>query len=514
MLESWQTQIQKTQSILGQLCVHHIEAGVLQQTTIAQSIQAENGVLLTEWIAPSNNPNTKKTEWYTLYLLPEKGLCCVHSTLHSKFPALADLSHYFPVANRLQRAIRELTRIPTKKATDKRSWLNHGHFPIGVLNEERRFKPAHTTVYPFKRVSGDGVHEIPVGPVHAGIIEPGHFRFSVVGERILKLEARLGYTHKGIHQLLKNQTLEHASKLIGRISGDSTVAYACAFAMACEHALNDKVNPKIMLYRAILLERERLANHIGDIGAIINDAGLPSLQSSFNLLKEILLRHNAYYTNHRYLMDCIAPLASATVLSTDNLKMMKAELTNFENRLNELQQICDTHYGLQDRLVNTGILTTETAKKLGIIGLASKASGIDLDIRRLYPYYPYDTCVVTKSLISTADVAARVAIRFKESFESITLIRQFIEEWYSQHKKNSKPENPLTKGLGFGCVEGWRGPISVIVSINDHRINWCHFHDPSWQNWLAVEYAVLDNIVADFPLINKSFNLSYSGQDS
>jgi len=492
--------------------LHFLDVPLSEQLNIAALIKNNQGVLLTEWVAP--NQTTKSTHWFTLYLLSDASIYCVQSPLKQTRPTILDLSSQFPVCNRLQRAIYELTRIPTRHFKDKRYWLNHGYFPLGILRDNGSTKPARTLHYAFKKVTGDGAHEIPVGPVHAGIIEPGHFRFSVVGERILKLEERFGYTHKGIHQLLKNKYIEDASTLIGRVSGDSTVAYALAFAQACEQCRGYITNSNVILERNIFLERERLMNHIGDIGAIINDAGLPALQSSFSCLKERLLRYNAHYMKHRYMMDCITPFSQNMRLSHTPLKSMITELIEIEKELRSLHKIVETHGGLQDRLQTTGIISTEQAHQLGLLGLTAKASGIDLDIRCLPPMDGITPNFISARTTITGDVAARVEMRFKESFDSINLIRKFIKQLEANTSLTHDHEHTLPTKIGIGIVEGFRGPVTVIVSLDNNRVEWCHFHDPSWQNWLAVEYAIFNNIVADFPLINKSFNLSYSGQDS
>lgn len=493
--------------------LHYVVMKPLEQVDFAAHIKSANGILLTEWVAPTKNSSAKNTDWYTLYLLPTIGLCCVQTMLNPKYPALYDLSVYFPVCQRLQRAIYDLTRISTFNAVDHRSWLNHGYFPNGILTHPLYTDTSKLKNYTFIPVSGNGVHEIPVGPVHAGIIEPGHFRFSVVGEHVLKLETRLGYAHKGIHQLLKNKSVYEAAKIIGRISGDSTVAYSLAFARACEQAKSIQISTHIELQRSLFLEWERLMNHIADIGSIINDAGLPSLQSPFQSLKERLLRYNTQYFKHRYLMDCILPFESMRI-TKDYLISMPYELTFIKKHLASLQDIHNNHFGLQDRLQNTGILTKSCAKDLSVLGLTAKASGLDNDLRRLFPSYCYPINSILMCSTTTGDVADRVSVRFKECFESIHLIAHWIEQLSQEKESVAEPIVAERIHFGIACVEAWRGPITVIVSLNNTTINWCHFHDPSWQNWLAVEHAVLNNIVADFPLINKSFNLSYSGHDS
>lgn len=509
MIDSLKLYVVDSQWLSNNERLYFLKSEAREQENIAAIVKANQGVLLTEWVCPHNSTHTN---WFVLYLLPSVGLCCVQSILKAGHTLLVDLSQHFPVCNRLQRSIYELTRIPTKHAKDKRPWLNHGHFPVGILNSSVRPKPVAHPHYPFKKVSGDGVHEIAVGPVHAGIIEPGHFRFSVVGERILKMEERFGYTHKGIHQLLKNKSIEMAAQFIGRVSGDSTVAYACAFAKACEYHRGVIAGERIRIERALCLERERLCNHIGDIGAIVNDAGMPSLQSSFSCLKEDLLRHNADYFGHRYLMDVIKPFSDQAMLSSNYFASVREELARVENKLLSLQKMADYHFGLQDRLQGSGVLLQEQAQKLGVVGLVAKASGIDYDLRRLFPDIHFNSSLITLCHEKAGDVAARVTIRFKECFESINLIRELISKATEAKQNPSAFSNAMN--MGIGVVEGWRGPVTIVISLNEGEVDWCHFHDPSWQNWLGLELALLDNIVADFPLINKSFNLSYSGQDS
>ncbi len=311
MIELLKQHIYDSVSISEENKIYFLKIKISEQFSFASEIKSHQGVLLTEWVSP--NENSTRTLWFTLYLLSHD-IYCIESELNPKFPVIQDLSSVFPVCNRLQRAIYELTRIRTRHFKDKRGWLNHD----------------------FKKVSGSGVHEIPVGPVHAGIIEPGHFRFSVVGERILKLETQLGYTHKGIHQLLKNTSLEEAGKIISRISGDSTVAYASAFAIACEQIYDYTPSRSIQLERSLCLERERLCNHMGDIGAIVNDAGMPALQSFFSCLKEDLLQTHVNAASHRYLMDCIKPFADQKIFSPNCFETMKTELEKLKNSLTEL----------------------------------------------------------------------------------------------------------------------------------------------------------------------------------
>ncbi len=489
----------------------YLSVDIRLQYPLAKEIKSQNGLLLTEWIAFDSSSN--ETNWYVLYYYQAYWLCIV-SRLNPKRPMLIDLSEAFPINERLHRAIHDLTKIPTKKAKDKRAWLNHGHFKMGILNpysKSSRFAKLH---YVFNKVSGEGVHEIPVGPVHAGIIEPGHFRFSIVGERILKLEDRLGYTHKGIHSLLINKSMSEAASLLGRVSGDTTVAYAYAFALACEKQLGFEIDAKTKCIRAILLERERLINHIGDIGAIINDTGFISLAMQFSILKEKLVRENKLLTHHRYMMDAISPQQYMTMWDKSIVHDLLNHLNDVKKQLFQLEQIYHDHHGLQDRLKTTGILTHTLAQSLGVLGIIAKASGIAIDARASCTLYPYSEIDFTPITAETGDVAARVYVRFRECLQSIDMIEQFLQLEFNNCTQALDIDQSSTEKISIMCVESWRGPICIAVQLHDTKVSWCHFHDPSWQNWPALSHAVMNNIVADFPLINKSFNLSYSGEDS
>lgn len=487
---------------------HDIFVDIAEQKAIAAFLKSHQGVLITEWIAQESW--NAETNWYVLYYYRLHWVC-VHSHLNSKRPAIDDLSTIFPVSNRLQRAIYDLTKIPTKHAKDKRPWLSHGYFKTGLLNPHAKSNHHANTSYHFHKVSGDGVHEVPVGPVHAGIIEPGHFRFSTVGEQVLKLEARLGYTHKGIHYLLIGKTLQEAAKIIGRVSGDTTVAYSYAFALACENQLGVQMDEETAMMRAVFLECERLINHVGDLGAIINDTGFTSLAMQFSILKEMLVRENASLTGHRYMMNAIVPNQMIVRWNNETVNHFLTQLNAMVSELSTLQAICYQHHGLQDRLKTTGIVSFDTALFLGLIGVAAKASGVALDSRLNNPCFSHSAIDFAPIVETTGDVAARVNVRFNEAVQSIGIIKDLL----TKQSCNTKTQHAKSPALfGIGCVEGWRGPVCVAVNITaSHHIVWCHFHDPSWQNWLALEHAIIDNIIADFPLINKSFNLSYSGQD-
>ena len=363
------------------------------------------------------------------------------------------------------------------------------------------------------RVEGEGVHEIPVGPVHAGTIEPGHFRFSIVGEKVLRLEQRLGYKHKGIERRFEALTLEEGARLAGRVSGDSTVAYAWAYAMALEGMSGARPGARALRLRALLLERERVANHLGDLGYLGNDCALAFGFSQFWRLKEDLLRANARAFGHRYLMDRVVPGGVAVDLDAAAARDLVAEALQLKEELRTLRSIYYNHTGLQDRCITTGRLSPQTASRLGVVGLVARASGHAIDAR-VYPgHAPYDELPPKIASHRNGDVAARIVVRFEEAFESLRLQRLILEQ-LPQGELRVPVATPGEGALGLGWVEGWRGEVLVALqAAAGGRVRRCHPHDPSWQNWPALEHAVIGNIVPDFPLINKSFNLSYAGAD-
>jgi Ni,Fe-hydrogenase III large subunit len=433
-----------------------------------------------------------------------------------------DIARHFPCASRMQRATADLLGLHADGASDRRAWLDHGTWTAAQpLRHARAQGMAAASSargdYDFVAVEGDGVHEIPVGPVHAGIIEPGHFRFSVVGEKVLRLEERLGYVHKGIERRFTELPPFDAHRLAGRVSGDSTVAFAWAYCMALESALGITVPPRAQWLRALLLERERVANHLGDLGALGNDAALAFGLAQFSRLREDWQRESAAAFGHRLLMDAIVPGGVAHDVDTGAVTRQLALCERVDAELRTLRAIYDEHAGLQDRLVGTGRVTPELARRLGLAGLAGRSSGQPFDLRCDHPWPPYDRLGVAKAVSKQGDVAARVALRFDEAIESLRLIRALLGALPGGAPRTALPVPPKGSMRGAGWVEGWRGEVLVALELRDGmptpRIARCHCHDPSWQNWPVLEHAVIGNIVPDFPLINKSFNLSYSGQD-
>jgi len=427
------------------------------------------------------------------------------------------LEAHFPCASRMQRAIADLSGVRSSDP-DARAWVRHNAWPpdFHPLRDPAQRLTDHdpgVDVYPFVRVDGDGVHEIPVGPVHAGIIEPGHFRFSVVGEKVLRLEERLGYVHKGIERRFTELDIFDAHRLAARVSGDSAVAFSWAYCQALEAIAGITIAPRAAWLRALCLELERIANHLGDLGALGNDAGFAFGLAQFSRLKEHLLRACEAALGERYLMNAIVPGGTRCGLGTTEAQELKSTVTAIANEVAALRTIYDEHEGVRDRFTGAGVVTPELAARLGLIGLAGRASGQDFDLRCDVPCAPYTEVEVTKFGRRTGDVASRVAVRFDELKESARVIERLLTGLPAGAYKETVPLPPAG-ALGVGLIEGWRGPVLVALEAGTAgSIARCHPHDPSWQNWPVLEHAIIGNIVPDFPLINKSFNLSYSGHD-
>jgi Ni,Fe-hydrogenase III large subunit/Ni,Fe-hydrogenase III component G len=449
----------------------------------------------------------------------QDGLAWLELPLPGTAPTCPDLAPIFPAAGRMQRATTDLLGIVADGAADTRPWLDHGLWSPDdhPLRDDAR---AQTTTradmpsdYPFVRVEGDGVHEIAVGPVHAGIIEPGHFRFSVVGEKVLRLEQHLGYTHKGIDRRFTQLPPLEAHRLAGRVSGDSTVAFAWAYCMALESAAACAVPARALWLRALLLERERVANHLGDLGALGNDAALGFGLAQFSRLREDWQRLSLQAFGHRLMMDCVVPGGVSCDADGAMLDRLRRQCDATVGELIALRKIYDEHAGLQDRFIATGHVTPQLAAQLGLTGLAGRASGQSTDLRCDQAWPPYDQLEVAMATHRNGDVAARVALRFDETLESLRLIGA-ICAGLPAGATHADVALPAHDAIGAGWVESWRGEVLVALELGgDGRLRRCHCHDPSWHNWPVLEHAVIGNIVPDFPLINKSFNLSYSGHD-
>ena len=426
-------------------------------------------------------------------------------------PSLAALS--FP-AGRFEREIRDLYGIVPLDHPLPRRLVRHQHWPRNwypMRSDAGPPPPFGSTdePYPFLRVHGPGVYEIPVGPVHAGLIEPGHFRFSVVGETILKLKARLWFTHKGIEKLAEGRTITDALPLAERVSGDTSVGHALAFCLAIEDAYDWPVPARAGVLRAVLLELERLYNHVADLGALCNDVGYGILNAHALRIREQLLRLNADVTGHRLLRGAVQPGgAHVAQLPTHG------QLAGIAVDVAELVELALANSVVRDRFTGTAVLGADQVRDIGALGFVARGSGVDIDARRDHPFHQA-TAQVAAVTCSDGDVLARFLVRAGEVQAGVDLLEQLLREARPGTAHREAPQRlPGGHVSGVGLVEGWRGTIAQRVELHPNgTLARLKIVDPSFLTWPAVPAALTDTIVPDFPLTNKSFNLSYAGND-
>jgi Ni,Fe-hydrogenase III large subunit len=479
----------------------------------AQEFAADNALLLALWVARAATGAGFVVR--AAFVAKRAGLILELSVADSE-AAYPGLEGHFPQASRMQRAAYDLWGLRSTDV-DTRPWLRHGawaehDYPLrNVITAGAAVR--EPDVYRFVRVDGDGVHEIPVGPVHAGIIEPGHFRFSVVGEKVLRLEERLGYVHKGIERRFMGLSILDGHRLAARVSGDCAVGYSWAYCQALEGMVGLRPPLRAAWLRGLCLELERIANHLGDLGALGNDAGFAFGLTQFLRLKENLLRVTEEAFGQRYLFDMVVPGGTRVDIEESAANTLSTFLLRLAPEVQSLREIYDEHGGVRDRFLDAGRVSPELAAHLGLVGFAARASGQALDARLDFPCAPYGELAPARVARTEGDVAARVAVRFDELQESCRLAVQILTSLpHSPHQVECPI--PTTGAFGIGLIESWRGPILLALEAGPGgAISRCHPHDPSWQNWPVLEHAIIGNIVPDFPLINKSFNLSYSGHD-
>jgi Ni,Fe-hydrogenase III large subunit/Ni,Fe-hydrogenase III component G len=426
-------------------------------------------------------------------------------------PTLASLS--FP-AGRFEREMRDLYGIVPLHHPLPRRLVRHQHWPRGwypMRSDAGPPPPFGSTdePYPFLNVQGPGVYEIPVGPVHAGLIEPGHFRFSVVGETILKLKARLWFTHKGIEKLAEGRTPADALPLAERVCGDTTVGHTLAFCLAVEDAYDWAVPAQAGLQRAVVLELERLYNHVADLGALCNDVGYGVLNAHALRVREQLLRLNADVTGHRLLRGAVMP-GGAQVRALPGLDQLVAIAADVA----EIVELALGNSVVRDRFTGTAVLSGDQVRDIGALGYVARASGVDIDARRDHPFHDA-TAQVAAVTRGDGDVLARFLVRAGEIQASVALLERLLPDSRAGIAYGDPPRRlPGGQVSGVGLVEGWRGTLAHRVELGaDGTLTRLKIVDPSFMTWPALPVALTDTIVPDFPLTNKSFNLSYAGND-
>jgi Ni,Fe-hydrogenase III large subunit len=427
--------------------------------------------------------------------------------------AFASIARRHAPAQRLERTITDLWGLKPRGAPDRRAWLDHGWWGVRAPLGRASRTAVKAADYAFLESDGESLHQIPVGPVHAGIIEPGHFRFTANGETLVRLEERLGYVHKGIEGLMRGADLDRGAALAARLSGDSMAACGLAFARAVEAALDTQAPERAQWLRALMAETERLANHLGDIGAICNDASFSLMHTHCGVLREQVLRAADAAFGHRLMRERIVPGGVAADVDEQGTVALRAMVDEVRRRFPALVELYDNTASLLDRTVSTGAVSPELVRRFGAGGFVGRASGRAFDARRAPGYPPYDRLDFEVPVREAGDVDARVWIRILEIDQSLSLVEQILDGAPRGALRAALPAAPEACE-GMALVEGFRGDILAWVRIGgDDRIERCHLRDPSWFQWPLLEAAVYGNIVADFPLCNKSFNCSYSGHD-
>ena len=459
---------------------------------------------------------------YTVFQVPRKPVFIILK-VHLRdgeleFPSITPLMY---AGSPFEREMRDMFGFVPVGNPDTRRMVLHENFPRDIHPLRKDFNYMSTLdkaegKYPFHTIEGEGMFEVPVGPVHAGIIEPGHFRFSVAGEPVINLEIRLHYKHKGIEKLMETLAFNEGCQVAERVSGDSAVGHVTAYCQAVEKIAGIEPPPLAKYNRIIALELERLYNHIADIGGISMDVAFIFGAARAGILREKIVNLNDKLTGSRFLKGLVVPGGVTRDLfpAEDNII---GTLREVGGGLKELVEILFSSASFLDRVKTTGILDKKTAEDLAITGMAARASGIDADMRRDIPYEAYGEVKFNVPVYKEGDAFSRLRVRIDEAFESINIIEQVLKK--DVGVENFQPLQTEIKTLpphryALGCVEGWRGPILYWTMTGpENRLYRCKIKDPSFCNWPGLSYAVLGNIVPDFPLCNKSFNLSYAGND-
>ncbi len=445
-----------------------------------------------------------------LVLVPKHGAVVLRCPLEGEgYPSLTP---EVPSANWYEREMLEMSGAvpldhPDPRPLHLHDWPRNVH-PLAPGFDPLTKVPRTGEPFHHRKVEGEGVLEVPVGPVHAGVIEPGHFRFSTAGEPILNLEVRLGYVHRGVERSLEGCPLNRALRLVERISGDNGVAHSLAFCQAVE--MSAEVPERANLLRCVFAEMERIYNHLGDIGGMATDVAFAVPAAEAAILRERMLSLNQELTGHRLLWGTMAVGGVAKDLDGNGRDKLEKAMVQLGLDLGPLVRTLESTPSFLDRAEGTGRLELPVAKDLRATGPVARASGWDRDTRRDFPYAAYPHLSFLVPVHREGDVLARLKVKIEEVRESVSLVKQCLDHLNEGGLRTSVPS---PEGFGLGLVEAPRGELVHCVHFRDGKIARYKVRDPSFCNWPTMERAVLGNIVPDFPLINKSYNLSYAGND-
>jgi Ni,Fe-hydrogenase III large subunit/Ni,Fe-hydrogenase III component G len=435
-------------------------------------------------------------------------------------PAFPSIAARHPSANWFEREVMDFFGLVPEGHPNPARVVLHDDWPEGAWALRKDFDDRQTVprvagdFHPFRPVTGEGVFQLPVGPVHAGVIEPGHFRFGVAGEPVLYLQLRLFYTHKGIEKRFERLPWRHGLFLAESISGDTAVGHALAYAHALERLAGIEVPLRARALRVVLLELERLYNHIADVGALATDVAFAVPASRAQALREALVRMHERLFGSRLLRGTVTVGGVTRDLQTSDRDDLRAHVRALEREFDALVTTLIDAGTFTDRVDGTGILPAEAARALGIVGMAARASGIDADLRRDHPHDGYPSVRFEIPVEAGGDVRARLMVRAREVGQSVSILQQVLRALPDTPLQAPVPPELPARRSALGWAEAWRGPIVHCVATDaGGRLARVKITDPSFLNWPGLAHAVPGNIVPDFPVINKSFNLSYSGND-
>ncbi len=432
-------------------------------------------------------------------------------------PSFDSLAKDMFSASLFEREMREMFGIEPLGSPDTRRLSLHdevwpqGQYPLRKDFSLQQDPEGSYRPYVFNHVSGAGIFEVPVGPVHAGIIGPGHFRFSAAGEPIVNLETRLGFTHRGVEKIMEGSSVAEALKISECVCGDSAFAHGWAFCNAVEKICAADIPAGAVYARAICLELERLYNHVNDAGGMATDVSFSFPAQFASSIKENILTLNERLTGSRYLKNLNCAGGVTKCFQKLELRGLLEALKKIDKDIFQLENMLFGSVSFMDRLDDTGILRKNTAEDIGVVGLVARASGIGVDLRKIFPRFYQEACFcIAKD--ENGDALSRLKVRFKEARESSRLI-SFFSKRLIDYDGALCVDVASRQGSAIGAVEAWRGPVFYWVKINNGIIERCKIVDASFHNWPALSFAVLGNIIPDFPLCNKSFDLSYAAND-
>lgn len=449
------------------------------------------------------------------YFFREEGIKVLKLRVESKFPSITSLC---PAAKNYEREIRDMFGLMPEGHPDSRSLMLYPEnwdpsiHPLRKDYDGKKPEFKKHGTYRYKEVSGEGINKILVGPIHAGIIEPGHFRFSLAGEAILQLEIRHFWKHRGVEKVCEGKNPEEALKIVSRISGDNAVNISLAYLNAVETLLGIKLSQRVSYLRCVLAELERIWNHVRDLGWLFMDIGFPLPAQHLFSVQEQLMRLNKVITGHRFMFDAFSIGGVNVKIEGEEKRLIDKMLTLVEKETKEVERFAIETPSVRDRFETTGRIFRKTAMELSLCGVCARASGLKRDTRLELPYLAYKDFDVNVPISEQGDVMARFMIRVEEIYQSINLVRSFLENL--PNDKGEKQNLLFPYSWSVGNAETPRGNAFFFVMLDEKgNIYRLKYTDPSFRNWPAIQYAVLGDIIADFPLVNKSMNLSYSGND-